>query len=219
MISDYLKAGYPSLCILTQEPDRPESLPFRTEHWDFFCWDCLRGIRQFPKPQVVDEIRDPVEAIQWLAHRQDTMLLTHNLHLFLDIPEVIPAIQNGVSRWKASGCCLLMVAPVIGMRPELEKLFTIIDLPLPDEEALFNLQMELAGSVRVDPGQDAVRAAKGLTECEAETAFALSLIKEGRFSTRVVSEAKAQAKGIPILLRQGKAFVPSWISISIANCL
>ena len=29
-----------------------------------------------------------------------------------------------------------MISPVISMRPELAKLFTIIDLPLPDEEAL-----------------------------------------------------------------------------------
>jgi len=192
MISDYLKAGYPSLCILTQEPDRAESLLFRTEHWEFFAWDCVRGIRQYPKPQAVEEIRDPVEAIQWLDHRQDTVLITHNLHLFLDIPEVIQAIQNGVTRWKASGSCLVMISPVISMRPELAKLFTVIDLPLPDEETLFNLQLELARSVRVEPDPDAVRAARGLTEFEAETAFALSLIREGKFSTRVVSEAKAQ---------------------------
>ena len=32
----------------------------------------------------------------------------------------------------------------------------------------------------------------GLTEFEAETAYALSLIRKGRFSTRVISEAKSQ---------------------------
>jgi hypothetical protein len=29
---------------------------------------------------------------------QDTVLLAHNLHLFLDIPEVIQAIHNGIPR-------------------------------------------------------------------------------------------------------------------------
>lgn len=192
MISDYLKAGYPALCILTQEPDRAEqSLPFE-DGVQFYAWDCLRGIRPAKRPQVVDEIRDPVEAVNWLSSHQDSVLIAHNLHLFLDIPEVIQAIQNGVTKWKAIGSCLVMISPVIHIRPELEKLFTVMDLELPDEEALFHLQIELAKSVKVEPNPASVRAARGLTEFEAETAFALSLVKEGRFSTRVIAEAKAQ---------------------------
>ncbi len=85
-----------------------------------------------------------------------------------------------------------MISPLIQIRPELEKIFTVIDFELPDEEALFHLQLELAKSVKVEPNPESVRAARGLTEFEAETAFALSLVKEGRFSTRVIAEAKAQ---------------------------
>ncbi len=191
MIQDYLKAGYPALCILTQEPDRAEqTLP--CEGVAFYAWDCIRGIRPAKRPQAIDEIRDPVEAINWLSSHQDSVLIAHNLHLFLDIPEVIQAIQNGVIRWKAIGSCLVMISPLIQIRPELEKMFTVIDLELPGEETLFHLQMELAKSVKVEPNPESVRAARGLTEFEAETAFALSLVKEGRFSTRVIAEAKAQ---------------------------
>lgn len=191
MISDYLKAGYPALCILTQEPDRAEqTLP--CEGVQFYAWDCNRGIRPAKRPQVVDEIRDPVEAVNWLSSHQDSVLIAHNLHLFLDIPEVVQAIQNGVTKWKAIGSCLVMISPLINIRPELEKIFTVIDLELPDEETLFHLQIELAKSVKVEPNPESVRAARGLTEFEAETAFALSLVKEGRFSTRVIAEAKAQ---------------------------
>jgi AAA+ superfamily predicted ATPase len=192
MIRDYLKAGYPSLCILTQEPDRAESMLSTIDDWTFKSWDCIRGIRLAARPQVLDEIRDPVAAIESLKDHQDTVLIAHNLHLFLDIPEVIQAIQNGVTKWKASGCCLVMVSPLISLKPELDKIFTVIDLPLPNEETLLGIQAELGKSVKVDPNPASVRAAKGLTEFEAETAFALSLIKEGRFSTKVISQAKAQ---------------------------
>jgi hypothetical protein len=192
MIYDYLKAGYPALCVLTQEPDRAENMLAKTEGWEFFTWDCIRGIRQSSKIQIIDEIRDPVEAIQWLQAHQDTVLIAHNLHLFLDIPEVMQAIQNEVIKWKAKGCCLIMISPVVQMRPEMDKTFTVIDLPLPGEDSLFSVQLELAKSVRVEPNPDAVRAAMGLTEFEAETAFALSLIREGRFSTKVITEAKSQ---------------------------
>jgi SpoVK/Ycf46/Vps4 family AAA+-type ATPase len=160
--------------------------------WTFHSWDCIRGIRLAARPQVLDEIRDPVAAIESLKDHQDTVLIAHNLHLFLDIPEVIQAIQNGVTKWKASGCCLVMVSPLISMKPEIDKIFTVLDLPLPDEEALLRLQGELANSMNVPVNPASVRAAKGLIEFEAETAFALSLIKERCFSTAVISQAKAQ---------------------------
>ncbi len=193
MIHDFLKAGYPALCVLTQEPDRAEQcLPCECEGIQFCSWDCLRGIRPAKMTQIIEEIRDPVAAVGWLNSHQDSVLIAHNLHLFLDIPEVVQAIQNGVTRWKAIGSCLVMVAPLIQIRPELEKIFTVIDLELPDEESLFHLQVELAKSVKVEPNPEAVRAARGLTEFEAETAFALSLVKEGRFSVKVIAEAKAQ---------------------------
>ncbi len=190
-LKNYLKAGYPALCVLTQESHRAEQLLI-CEDWDFSVWDCNQGIRKAGSTQVLDEIRDPVEAVNWLSMYNDTVLIANNLHLFLDIPEVIQAIQNGTIRWKSIGCALIMISPVIQMRPEIEKYFTIIDLPLPDEITLINLQKELCSSVNVNINKKAARAAKGLTEFEAETAFALSLIKKGYCSTRIISEAKSQ---------------------------
>jgi len=191
MIHDYLKAGYPALCVLTQEPHRAEqSLP--CEGWTFFIWDCLQGIRDVQTQKSIDEVKDPVEAINWLNGFHDTVLIVHNLHLFLDTPEVVQAIQNGIPRWKATGCALVMVSPVIQMRPEVEKFFHVIDLPLPGDEELYNLQNELGKQHNIKPNRKAARAAKGLTEFEAETAYALSLIRRGYFSTRIISEAKGQ---------------------------
>ena len=191
MIKNYLKAGYPALCVLTQEPHRAEQL-LMCDHWQFVTWDCIQGIRKAGSTQVIDEIKDPVEAINWLSMYKDTVLIANNLHLFLDIPEVIQAIQTGLLRWKGIGCALIMISPVIQMRPEFEKYFTIIDLPLPDDEALIALQTELCRSVNVNINKRAARAARGLTEFEAETAFALSLIKKGYCSTKIISEAKSQ---------------------------
>jgi hypothetical protein len=103
MLQDYLKAGYPALCCLTQEPHRAEAL-LPCEGWRFLVWDCQQGIRDHADQKVIDETKDPVGAINYLGSFQDTVLITHNLHLFLEVPEVIQSIQNGVPRWKASGC-------------------------------------------------------------------------------------------------------------------
>jgi AAA+ superfamily predicted ATPase len=192
MLQDYLKAGYPAIAVLTQEPARAEQI-LPVEGWDWFVYDCIRGIRPAKQLTPVEEIRDPVMAINWLNNFQNRVLITENLHLFLNIPEVIQSLSNGVLRWKSTGCCLVMVSPILEVSPEVEKLFTVIDLPLPDTQELFNLQSELAQSVNgVETNPKAAIAARGLTEFEAETAFSLSLIKNGRFSTDTVIHAKKQ---------------------------
>lgn len=192
MLRDYLKAGYPAIVILTQEPARAkEILP--VDGWDFYCWDCIRGIRPAQLSTPVEEIRDPVMAINWLNNFQNRVLIAENLHLFLNIPEVIQSLSNGVLRWKSTGCCLVMVSPILEVSPEVEKLFTVIDLPLPDTQELFNLLAELAQSVNgVETNLKAAIAARGLTEFEAETAFSLSLIQKGHFCETVITEQKKQ---------------------------
>jgi hypothetical protein len=40
MIQDYLKAGYPAILLLTQEPRRAESV-VPCDGWTFLAWDCL----------------------------------------------------------------------------------------------------------------------------------------------------------------------------------
>ena len=201
MLTNLLRAGYPALLVLTHEIDRAEKvLPI--DGWEFYAWDCIRGICNLPNHTVTEDIRDPVTAVTWLDDTKDTVLIAHNLHLFLDIPEVVQAIQNGVARWKSLGSCLVMVAPSVNLRPELEKLFHVIDLPLPTQDQLFSMQQELANGVTataedgetisIDPTQVSARAAKGLTEFEAETAFALSLTRSGKFDPKVITEVKAQ---------------------------
>ncbi|SLM30925.1 ATPase, AAA family [Desulfamplus magnetovallimortis] len=193
MIKDYLKAGYPMLTLLTQEPSRAESIVI-CEGWTFYSWDCNQGIRKAGTYKIIEDIRDPVQAIEWLNMQQDSVLIAHNLHLFLEarIPDIIQAIQSGTLRWKSSGSSLVMISPIIPILPELDKFNTVIELPLPDTEALFELQKDLCSSLNIKPNRKAARIAKGLTEFEAETAYALSLIKKGYCSTRIISEQKSQ---------------------------
>ena len=106
MIKDYLKAGYPAISVLTYEPYRAEQL-LPCDGWRFFAWDCIQGIKDLESKKIIEEIRDPVEAVNWLKEYADTVLLMHNLHLFMDIAEVVQSIQNGVHRWKSTGSPLV----------------------------------------------------------------------------------------------------------------
>ncbi|EMG37143.1 AAA+ family ATPase [Desulfocurvibacter africanus PCS] len=191
MLQDYLRAGYPAILITTQEPHRLEEL-LPCQGWKFHVWDCIGGIRMAGRHQTLEEIQDPVEAINWLGNFKDTVLVAFNLHLFLDNPEVIQAIFNGVPKWKSVGSCLVMVSPTIQLRAEIEKLFTVIELPLPDEPTLFGIQGDIGKACNIRTNRKAARAARGLTEFEAEAAFALSAIEKRYFSTRVIARSKAQ---------------------------
>jgi len=192
-VQEYLKSGCPAIWVLTSgDPYRAEKI-IPCQGWQFLAWDCTTGIRQPNSLTVVDQIYDPVDAIRYLDHLQDTVLMLHNLHLFMDSsPEIIQAIQNGINRWKSIGACMIVLSAVLKLRPEVEKLFQIIDLDRPDTDALYNLQCDLGKIHNIRPNKKAARIASGMTEIEAEQAYSLSLVKSGYFSSKVVSDLKSQ---------------------------
>lgn len=219
MLESYLRAGYPAIAMITPEPYRAE-LAAACDGWQFLAWDCMRGMRNAGNPVVIDQLRDPVEVLHHLDFQQDTVLIAHNLHLFLESPELIQAIQNGIPQWKATGCCLVIVAPTLRLPPELEKLVHVLDLPLPNSKELFLLQQKLIDGlaiqhddeapVLVQPDRSIAETATGLTEFEAETAFALCLVKRGHFSRRVIADVKAQ------MLRKS-GLMELWQSVEISD--
>ena len=83
-------------------------------------------------------------ALQWFNRLQDTVLIVHNLHLFLESPGSGAGYTERRSSLESHRLLLGNdFSPMIQMGPEVEKFFHVIDLPLPDEEELFNLQNEL----------------------------------------------------------------------------
>jgi hypothetical protein len=190
-ITNYLKAGYPAIYINTLEPLRATTA-LQAEGWQSYCWDCLRGVTEPKTGKIVEDVLDPLSALRWLCGQNDTLLMVQNFHHFAAAVEVIQEIQNAVSVWKASGCCLAMVGPPVQLPQEIACFFTALDFRLPSREELVVIQREMAESLEVEINEAAAEAALGLTEFESETAFALSLVLEKRFSTRVVTEQKMQ---------------------------
>ena len=106
--------------------------------------------------------------------------------------EILQEIQNSVSIWKAQSSTFVMVGPAASLPVEIENYFTMLDFDLPSYEELLSIQKELGESVGVQTDRESVEAALGLTEFEAETAFALSLVEKGRFCSRTITEQKMQ---------------------------
>ena len=105
-----------------------------------------------------------------------------------------------------------MLAPVVQIPVELEKLFVVLEHALPDREQLERIARELTSDSPDDlpQGDDLQRvldAAAGLTRYEAEGAFALSLTRHNAIRPEAIWELKAQTlqKNNLLTLHRGRA--------------
>jgi hypothetical protein len=85
---------------------------------------------------------------------------------------------------------------LVDLPKELEKLFVVIEHQLPDRAQLEQIAREIAAEEGELPdGGDlagVLDAASGLTRYEAEGAFSLSLVREGRLAPSTIARIKAQ---------------------------
>ncbi len=190
-ITNYLKAGYPLIQILTQEADRA-TRSINATGWKTYSWDCLRGITEPDTGRALEDIIDPLQALKWLAGKGDTILICQSFHHFITSVEVIQEIQNSLPVWKGQGSCLIIAGPRANLPIEIEKYFTLLDFTLPSSQDLLAIQQELGQSTGTEANAESVEAARGLTEFEAETAFAYSLVMKKRFCPEVITEQKKQ---------------------------
>ena len=188
-LTDYVKAGYPALVVNTQEPYRAINA-IHADGWEVFSWDCLRGIIERDTGRSVEAIIDPLKALEWLTNKSNAILLLENFRHFIASVEVIQAIQNNVSIYAGQGSCLVLASPPFTLPIEIEKSFAILDFSLPSNDQLTATMKELGDAVGVEVNQKAVESAKGLTEFEAETAFAFSLVKAKSFDPEIITEQK-----------------------------
>jgi hypothetical protein len=91
---------------------------------------------------------------------------------------------------------VVVLAPVVQLPVELEKLFVVIEHDLPDRDQLAEIAREIATEERnCRAGRNwswtVLDAAAGLTRLEAENAFSLSLVRQGRITSEAVWELKS----------------------------
>jgi SpoVK/Ycf46/Vps4 family AAA+-type ATPase len=200
--SEYVRACFTGVWIESFE--HPEALMeisqlCRDESWQLATWDCESGLSTGSGSEAVSA-SDPVSAIRAvgsLARPDSTVILTlPNFHRFLQSAEVIQALARQVVAGRTSRVITVILAPVLQMPVELEKLFVVLPHPLPASEEL----LEIARGVATEPGelpeesdlQKLLDASAGLTRMEAENAFSLSLVRSGKITPETVWEMKSQ---------------------------
>lgn len=219
-LTDYVNAAFTGLWITTHEPDEAEREILqhaKEREWKVAVWDVAAGIRLVGNSTAAADTSagDPLAALRALPTLADatgtTLLLLHNFHRFLANPEVIQTTFTQLIAGKQQRTFLVVLAPLVQIPVELEKLFVVIEHSLPDREQLERIARELTSDNPADlpTGNDLQRvldAAAGLTRYEAEGAFALSLTRHNAIRPECVWELKAQAlkKNNLLTLHRGK---------------
>jgi SpoVK/Ycf46/Vps4 family AAA+-type ATPase len=158
---------------------------------------------------------DPLAALKALSAMADakgtTLLLLHNFHRFLTSAEVVQTAFAQLVAGKQQRTFIVVLSPIVQIPVELEKLFVVLEQPLPDREQLERIARELTSDHPDDlpQGNDLQRildAAAGLTRYEAEGAFALSLARHNAMRPEVIWDLKAQTlrKNNLLRLHRGK---------------
>lgn len=205
-LTDYIHAAFSGLWIQTWEPDEAEReivRHARQQKWKIAVWDISAGLRlpgatQEPRPDSGPN--DPLAALRALpalAEAEGTaLLLLPNFHRYLNNPEVVQTTFNQLVVGKQQRTFIVVLAPVVQIPVELEKLFVILEHALPDREQLLAIARELTSDSPDDlpQGDDRERildAAAGLTRYESEGAFALSLTRHNALVPQAIWELKA----------------------------
>src|SRR5207248_9523518 len=165
------------------EPDEAEREILhqaRAQHWQLAVWDVAQGLRlplQDGRPDTDLGAGEPLAALRalpGLAVPDGTALLVlHNFHRFLASPEVVQTAFAQLVAGKQRRTFLVVLAPVVQIPLELEKLFVVVEHALPDRAQREAIARELVADRPEDlpRGEDLQRvldAAAGLTRYECE---------------------------------------------------
>lgn len=173
----------------------------RTEQWRIATWNIEEGLNLSGQGTTAETgSNDPLAAIRALSaftgSEAPTLLVLVNFHRFLQSVEVIQALAKQIAHGKQNRSFVIILAPLVQLPAELEKLFVVLEHDLPGRDQL----SEIARAIATEPGElpvtgemdRVIDAAIGLTRYEAEGAFSLSLVRHGRIRPEVLWEQKAQ---------------------------
>ena len=204
-LRELISACFTGLWVQTNEPTeatRDLTSVCRAEGWRLGVWDCDRGMT-FPLEPIqmpgVTDAQDPLAVIRALPQVANgsgtTLVVFESLHRFLGAPEIIQALVRQIHAGKNSRCFVIVLAPVVQIPAELDKLFTVIDHELPGRAQLEEIARGVATQDGELPAGDeldhVIEAAAGLTASEAENAYSLSLVRHGTLKAETLWEIKA----------------------------
>lgn len=207
-LSEYIEACFTGIWIESHEHDDAllEIAQLCQQHdqeWRIAVWDLEQGLSVAGRESASagSTASDPLAAIRSagaLANEKGSgLLVLVNFHRFLQSAEIVQALAKQLAAGKQNRTFVLILSPVVQIPTELEKLFVVVEHPLPDREQLGTIARGVATeNGELPSGAELERvldAAAGLTRMEAENAFSLSLVRHSRLQVETLWELKSQA--------------------------
>ena len=188
----------------------------RQRDWKLACWDIASGLSM--NGSTDPDMKDPLAILASAGSmrpegEESVVLLLRNYHRFLDSAEIVQEMCRQIEEGKRTRTFVVVLSPVVKVPAELEKHFIVLEHDLPTREQL----QEVAQGIATEEGEmpegadleKLLDASAGLTRMEAEGAFSLSLVRDGKLSPASVWELKAgtlKKSGLLNLYRGGESF-------------
>lgn len=204
-IRELVDAAFSGLWLHTVEPD-----------------EAIRELRELAKAEsyelIIEEPMpgsfDPYAPFNTLNGSEGPALLVlPNYHTFLADPFAKQAAFRAIMDGRANKRFVVIVSAKVDIPAELERVFVVVEHDLPTRADL----QEIAQGIGTEPGEmpegpeleTLLDAAAGLTRYEAEGAFSLSIVRDGRITPKTVWGHKEQSlskSGLLTLHRGGESF-------------
>jgi len=200
-LAEYVRACFTAIWIETHEQHEAAAAIAQLcqrEQWRLATWNIDQGL-SVSGAAVEQTGGDPLAAIRSvnsLATADGTALLVlENFHRFLSSAEIVQALSQQILAGKQNRTIVVILAPGGQLPVELDKLFVVLEHDLPDRDQLAEIAQGIATEAAELPGgtelETVLDAAAGLTRLEAENAFSLSLVRQGRITSDAVWELKS----------------------------
>jgi len=236
-ISNLIRARFPLIYVTTYEEERVtdnikkiiKSSNSKIER-EIYTWTLTNGFYCENKGTIIQNTTAPLRALDFIEkYQNNAVFILYDFHINFGIKnrqqdfEVVRKLRDLIPVLKTSKARknIIFIAPELVIPDTLQKDITIIDFPLPTlDEIKAKLNKMIAQNVNVksdtlteDDKDKLCKCALGLTLQEAENAFALAMVNDGRIDIndlKIILDEKVQ-----IIKKTGiLEFVQSDLSIS-----
>jgi AAA+ superfamily predicted ATPase len=207
-ITNYIRAGYPGLYIISHEEQRVgaefqgivkelNKATKKDEKWSLYAWSFTEGIINTTDGATIGDTQDPMEMLKAVGSIPErSIIMLRDFHMFLAEPNplLFRMVKDTLAVAKTTNRVVVIVGCLLKLPPELEKEITVVEYKLPDREQLRAVIEEVAKGEKIELNGNTDRildAASGLTTIETENAVALSIIEAEDISADIISREKS----------------------------
>ena len=210
--SNLLRARFPFIYINTYEEDRATKFVQETAispkevkiPREVFVWTQSIGLKNLKDGNVISNTTAPNKLVEFIEkYDSNAVFILYDFHVFFgtkqkcpdcgvirSLRDLVPVLKMGSARKN-----IVFISPELVIPESLQKDVVIYDFPLPDVSAIRKRLDKMIGSnkkvdttaLSEEDKERLCKAALGLTMKEAENAFALAMVNDGRLNKNDIS--------------------------------